>query len=62
MNYNEKYEVRMCNTDHPCWIVLHTFYTEKDAVKALDMVSPDVPGTWRVVRVTEVTVASVSKA
>jgi hypothetical protein len=61
VNYTEKYEVRLQNEDHPYGVVWDQFDNEADAIS--EMMSMDkAPGSWRVVRVMEVIVASVAKA
>jgi hypothetical protein len=61
VNYTEKYEVRLMNKDHPCGVALHQFDDETDAIEDMHLMARG-SGAWRVVRVMEVTVASVSKA
>lgn len=61
MNYAEEYELRWKGAAGG-WKLLNTFETEAEAVDAMREDARDVTGAWRVVRVTEVTVASVTKA
>lgn len=61
MNYSEKYEVRMRTDISDGWVVLNTFDREHQADEyMLGMAIGS--GVWRVVRVSEVTVGSVSKS
>ena len=59
MTYTERYEVRMRDADN-CWVVLHQFDDETDAISYMEMVARG-PGVWRVVRVMEATVASTAR-
>lgn len=60
MNFTEKYEVR--RESHGVTIPANiSFDNEGDAINHMDSIARG-PGAWRVVRVMEVTVASVSKA
>lgn len=59
MSFTEKYEVR--KKDGVNCIVLHQFDDETDAIEYMQMMARG-SGVWRVVRVMEVTVASVAKA
>lgn len=60
MNYTEKYELRWRLTE--AWKVLGTYDTESEAIAAMKADIKCVPGTWRVFRISEVTVATVAKA
>lgn len=59
MNYTETYEVR--KKDGANYFLLRQFDDETDAIEYMHMVAGG-SGAWRVVRVMEVTVASVIKA
>ncbi|MET9816916.1 hypothetical protein [Streptomyces sp. NPDC006355] len=60
MNYTEKYEVRKKTEDG--WVSLPLdSYSEADAIEYMDLEAQG-PGVWKVVRVMEVTVASVVRA
>ena len=61
VNYTEEYELRWKGAAGG-WKLLNTFETEPEAVEAMNEDARDVSGAWRVVRVSEVTVASVAKA
>lgn len=59
MNYNEAYEVQQKSGKE--WVLLHAFDREHKAVEYMEMMAHGA-GTWRVVRVSEVTVATIAKA
>jgi hypothetical protein len=61
VNHTEKYEVHGKNGDHPCGVVLREFDDETSAIDYMDSVAHG-SGSWRVVRVMEVIIASVCKA
>lgn len=61
MNYTEKYELRWKGTTGG-WKLLDTFETEAGATLAMNEDSRDMSGSWRVVRITEVIVATIAKA
>lgn len=60
MNYEEHYEVRKHNAIG--WETMSTHDNEGDAEYKMRWLADGEAGTWRVVRVMEVTVASISKA
>lgn len=59
MNYTEKYEVRQ--RKGAGYLALHQFDDESDAIDYMDLTAKG-SGAWYVVRVMEVTVASVANA
>jgi len=61
VNYTEKYEVRWKGVAG-VWKLLDIFETEAGALLAMNEDARKGPGEWRVVRISEVTVASVIKA
>lgn len=60
MNYTEKYELRKIGKSGLV-TVLEEFFEEKWALERLELESRKGPGNWRVVRIMEVSVASVIK-
>lgn len=61
MNYHEKYELQF-RPFKGKWGPLEEFGEEKWALERLELESREGSGSWRVVRISEVTVASVIKA
>jgi hypothetical protein len=60
VNYTEKYEVRKKTEDG--WVSLPLdSYDEKDAIEYMHLEARG-SGVWRVVRVMEVTIASIAKS
>lgn len=60
MNFEERYEVRKLKATG--WTTLSSHDNEGDAEYKMRWLADGEAGTWRVVRVMEVTVASISKA
>ncbi|WP_157875599.1 MULTISPECIES: hypothetical protein [unclassified Streptomyces] len=60
MNYTEKYELREIHGN--AYTVIDRFDTESEAVIEMGFASRRGPGNWQVVRLMEVSVASVIKA
>jgi hypothetical protein len=61
MNYSEKYELRWKGAAGG-WKVLSKHDTEAEATAAMKVDSVGVTGAWRVVRISEVTVATEANA